>query len=77
MSRYQHGYSWPFLTAPPYRPMLSADPPGYIPSHNKAAVYSFEPDALRLVVHVKGSIEVHRLWARPYFSSSVPHIWFI
>ena len=25
----------------------------------------------------KGSTRVHHLWARPYFSSSVPHTWFV
>ena len=29
MSRYQHGYFWPSLTTPPYRPLLSADPQDY------------------------------------------------
>ena len=27
--------------------------------------------------HVKGSIEVLHLWALPYFSSSVLHVWFV
>ena len=25
----------------------------------------------------RGSTGVHHLWARPYFSSSVPHVWFV
>ena len=28
-------------------------------------------------VRVKGSTGVHRLWVPPYFSRSVPHVWFI
>ena len=37
----------------------------------------FELNVLSLIVYVKGSIRVHHLWARPYFSSSVPHVWFV
>ena len=32
---------------------------------------------LPLLVHVKGSIRVHHLWVRPYFSSCVPHVLFV
>ena len=32
---------------------------------------------LPLHAHVKGYIGVHHLWARPYFSSNVPHVWFV
>ena len=33
--------------------------------------------AQHLLVDVKGSIGVHRLWDRPYFSSSVSHVLFV
>ena len=32
---------------------------------------------LPLLVHVKGSTGVCHLWVRPYFSSIVPHVWFV
>ena len=67
MSRYQHGYPWPFTT-PPYRPLLPAGPQGYIPY----AVCRFELVILPLLVHMKGFTGVHHLWARPNFFSSVP-----
>ena len=41
MSRYQHGYSWPSLATPSYRPLLSADPQGYIPYRHRAAACRF------------------------------------
>ena len=37
----------------------------------------YELVALPLLGHVKGSTRIHYLWARPYFSSSVPHVWFV
>ena len=61
---YQHGYFWPSLATPPYRPLLSADPQGYIPYRHRAAVCRFELDILPLLVPVKGSTGVHHLWAR-------------
>ena len=70
MSRYYHGYFWTSLATLPYRPLLSADPHGYITYRHRAAVRRFELDILPLLVHVKGSTRVHLLWARPYFSSS-------
>ena len=77
MSRYQHGYSWQSLATPPNRPLLSADPQGYIPYWHRAAVCRFKLDVLPLLVHVPGSTWVHHSWARPYFSSSVPCVWFV
>ena len=61
MSRYQHGYSCSSLATPPYRPLLSADPQGYIPYRHRAAVCRFELDIQPLPVHVKGSTGVHHL----------------
>ena len=67
--RYQHEYSWSSLATPPYRPLLSADPQGYIPYRDIAAVCRFERDILALLVHGKGSSRVQHLWTRPYFFS--------
>ena len=77
MSHHQHGYPWPSLATPPYRPSLPAGPQDYIPYLHRAAVCNFELVALLLLGYVKGSKRVHHLWARPYFSSCVPHVWFV
>ena len=77
MLRYQHRYSWPSLATPPYHLFLSADPQGYILYRHRAAVCRFKLDVLSLLVRVKGSTGVHHLWARPYFSSSILHVWFV
>ena len=77
MPRYHHRYPWPSLANPPYRPLLPAGPQGYIPYLHRAAVCRFKLVFLPLHVNVKGSTGVHHLWPRPYFSSSVPHVWFI
>ena len=61
MSRYQHGYLWPFLAIPLYRPLLLVGLQGYIPYRHKAAVCWFTLVVLPLLVHVKGSIGVHHL----------------
>ena len=37
----------------------------------------FKLVALLSLGHVKGSTRVHHLWARPYISSSVLHVWFV
>ena len=73
----QQGYLWPSLATPPYRSSLLAGPQGYIPYPHRAAVYRFEPVALLLLGHVRGSIGEHHLWARPWFSSSDLHVWFV
>ena len=49
----------------------------YISYRHWASVCMFELVVLPLHVHVKGSTGEHHLWARPYFSSSVPHVWFV
>ena len=77
MSRYQHGYPWPSLATPPYRPLLPVGLQEYIPYLHRAAVCRFELVVLPLLSHVKGSTEVLHLWARPYLFSSVPHVWFV
>ena len=77
LSCQQHRYLWLFLTTSPYRSLLSARPQGYTPYPYRAAVCRFELVPLLLLGHVKGSIGVHHLWARPYFSSSDLHVWFV
>ena len=77
LSCHQHGYPWPSLATPPYRSSLPAGPQGYIPYPHRAVVCRFELVALLLLGHVKDSIGVHHLWARPNFSSSVLHVWFV
>ena len=77
MSHHQHGYPWPSLATPPYRPLLPADDQGYIPNRHITAVCRFELVVQLFLVHVKGSTGLHHLWACPYFSSSVPHVWFV
>ena len=77
MSRYQHGYLWHSLATPPHRPLLPAGPQGNILYRHIAAVCRFELVVLPLLSHVKGSAEVHHLWACPYFSSSVLNVWLV
>ena len=77
MSCNQHGYSWPSLATSPYRSSPLAGLQGYIPYSHRAAVCMFELVVLLLLGHMWGSIGVHHLWARPYFSSSVLHVWFV
>ena len=63
MSRYQHGYPWASLTAPPSRPLLSAGPQCYIPYQYRVAVCRFELVVLPLLVHVKRSTgDVGHCW---------------
>ena len=77
MSCRQHGYPRPSLATSPYRSSLLADPQGYILYPYIAAVRRFELVSLLLIGHMCGSIGVHHLWARPCFSSSALHVWFI
>ena len=74
LSCHRHGYPRPFLATSPYCSSLPTGPQGYTPY---PAVCKFELVILLLLGHVKGSIVVHHLWARPYFSSSVLHVWFV
>ena len=77
MSCRSHGYPWPFLATFSYRSSPLAGLQGYIPYPHIAAIYMFELVVLLLLGHMRGSIEVHHLWARPCFSSSVLHVWFV
>ena len=77
LSSQQHGYPWSSIATLPYRSSLLAGPQGYIPYRHRAAVFRFELVALLLLGHVRGSIGEHHLCARPCFSSSVLHVWFV
>ena len=77
MSCRLHGYPWPSLAIPPYRSSPLAGLQGYILYPHIAAVCKFELVVLLLLGHMWGSIGVHHLWARPCFSSSVLHVWFV
>ena len=77
LSCHQRGYPWSSLTTAPYRSSLPAGPQGYTPYSQRAAVCRFELVALLLLGHVKGSIGVHPLLARRYFSRRVLHVWFV
>ena len=77
MSCRQHGYRWPSLATPTYRPSPLAGLQGYITYSHIAAVCRIELVVLLLLGHMRGSIEIHHLWGRPCFSSSVLHVWFV
>ena len=74
---HQHGYPWLSLATSPYRSTPLAGLQGYISYSHIAAVCMFELVVLLLLGHMWGSIGVHHLWARPCFSSSVLHVWFV
>ena len=77
MSRRLRGYPWPSLAISPYHSSPPAGPQGYIPCPHIAAVCKFVLVVPLLHIHVWGSTGVHRLWARPCFSSSVLRVWFV
>ena len=73
----KHGYPWPSPANPPYRSSLPAGPQSNTPYPHRASVCRFELVTRILLGHVKGSMGEHHLWARPYFSSTVLHVWFV
>ena len=77
MSYRPHGYPWPSLATSPCHSLPQAGLQGYIPFPHRAAVCMFELVVLLLPGHMRGSIGVHHLWARPCFSSSVLCVWFV
>ena len=77
MSRRLRGYPWPSLAISPYHSSPPAGLQGYIPCPHIAAVCKFVLVVPLLHIHVWGSTGVHRLWARPCFSSSVLRVWFV
>ena len=74
-SRCQHGSPWPSSATRLYRPSLPVGLQGYILYWHRAVVYRFSLVVQPLLVHVKGSTWVSRLWVRSYFCSSIPHVW--
>ena len=68
--------AWTSLTHSRH-PSLSTGPQSYIQYRHRAVVCMFVQVILPSHVHVKMSIGVHHLWARPYISSSVLHVWFV
>ena len=77
MSCPQHGSPWSSRTTLLYHPSLLVGFHGYILYQHRTVVYRFLLVVLPLLVHVKESTGVGHLWVRPYFSSSVPHVWFV
>ena len=75
MLRCQHISPWPSLATRLYRPSFLGGLLGYILYRHRAVVYRFQLVVLPLLVHVKGSTGIYRLWVRPYFSSSVLYVW--
>ena len=71
MSRRQRGYPWPSLAISPYHSSPPAGLQGYILCPHIVAVCRFVLVVPLLHIHMWGSTGVHRLWARPCFSSSV------
>ena len=77
MSYRRHRYPWPSLATSPYRSSPLTGLQGHIPYSHIAAGCMFELIVLLLPGHIWGSIGVHHLWARPCFSSSDLHVWFV
>ena len=75
MSCRQHRYPWPSLATSPYHSSPPAGLLSYILCPHIAAVCKFGLVVLLLLGHMWGSIGVHRLRARPCFSSSVLRVW--
>ena len=74
MSRRLRGYPWPSLAISPYHSSPPAGLQDYNPCPHIAAVCKFVLVVPLLHIHEWGSTGVHRLWARPCFSSSVLRI---
>ena len=74
MSHCKHRSLGPSLTIRLYCPSPPGGLSGYILCKQRAIVYVLagRPTFVRLC---EGSTELYRLWVRPYFSSSFPHIW--
>ena len=68
---------WPSLATSPYRSSPLAGLQCYIPYPHIAVECMFVLVVLLLLGHMWGSIGVHHLWARPCFSSSILHVWFV
>ena len=77
MSCCQRGYPWPSLAISPYHSSPPAGLQGYILCPHIVAVCMFVLVVPLLHIHMWGSTGVHRLWARPCFSSSDLRVWFV
>ena len=77
MSRRLRGYPWPSLAISPYHSSPPAGLQDYNPCPHIAAARKFVLVVPLLHIHEWGSTGVHRLWARPCFSSSVLRVWFV
>ena len=77
MSRRQRGYPWPSLAISPYHSSPPAGLQGYILCPHIVAVCMLVLVVPLLHIHMWGSTGVHRLWARPCFSSSDLRVWFV
>ena len=77
MSCRQQGYPSPSLATSPYRSSRPVGLQGYISYPHIAAECMFELVVLLLPGHMWRSIGAHHLWARPWFSSSFLHVWFV
>ena len=73
----KHEHPWPSVATSPYHSSPLAGLQGYTQYPHIADVCMFELVVLLLLSHMRGSIGVHHLWARPCFSSSVLHVWFV
>ena len=74
MSCRLHDYPWPSLATSPDHSSPPAGLQGYILYPHIAAVCMFKLVILLLLSHMRRSIGVHLLWARPCSSSSVLHV---
>ena len=77
MSCHRNGYPLPSLATSPYRSSPLAGLQGYILYPDIAAVCMFELVVLLLPGHMWGFIGVYHLWARPCFSSSDLHVYYL
>ena len=77
MSRCQHRSPRPSLITHLYRLSPPGGLQGYILYRHRAVVDRSKLVVLPLLVQVKRSTGVYRLWVRTYFSSSFPHVWFV
>ena len=73
----RHESPGPSLDTGLYRSSLPPGLTGYILYRQRAVIYRFLLVVSPLLVHVKESKGVYRLWVRFYFSSSNPHICFV
>ena len=71
----RHGYPWSLLATSPYRSSPLVGLQGHIPYPHIAAECMFELVILLLPGHMRGSIGVHHLWARPWIVFMIGGRW--